>query len=335
MSVAGGEESSSSPCIWSTLTRGFPICSAAVAYTFDVPDGDGIHRSAAALRTALVGRHLTRFAAPHLLGPAPQPGRIVERVECHGKHMEVVWDDGLVLHTNLRLSGAWHLYRNDEKWRRPESQMRVSIAVRDWIAVCFNAPVVETYREFNRTRHPGFGPAGPDLSNPDADLAVSADRLFNYPEPDSILADALLDQHVASGIGNVFRSEILWFCEIDPFARVGQLEQLDCKQIVSAAARLLRAHLADGDTNVVPSTREGLLVYGRNGQRCQRCGDTIEIRHPGGSSRPVYFCPGCQVRLHHHVPSSTIEPRAMDPHPAASKYLSELPWRRSSDPLAG
>lgn len=300
-----------------------------------MPEGDGIHRSAAALRTALVGRPLARFDAPGLLGPVPHVGRIVERVECQGKHMEVVWDDGLVLHTNLRLSGQWHLYRNDEKWRRPESQMRVTIAVRDWVAVCFNAPIVETYREFDRTRHPGFGPVGPDLSQRDADTTTSIERLLSYPEPEAIIADVLLDQHIASGIGNVFRSEILWFCELDPFARVGTMQRVDCEQVVIAAARLLRAHLADGDATMVPSAREGLLVYGRNGQRCQRCGDTVEIRHLGESARALYFCPGCQVRLHRQRRLSDLQQRSMDPHPAAAKYLAELPWRRGSDPLAG
>ena len=305
-----------------------------VAYTFDVPEGDGIHRSAAALRTALVGRALARFDAPNLIGPAPRPGRVVERVECQGKHMEVAWDDGLVLHTNLRLSGSWQLYRNGETWRKPESQMRVAIAVRDWVAVCFNAPLVETYREFDRTRHPGFGPIGPDLCDPAADLVASVERLLHYPEPEAIVAEVLLDQHVASNVGNVFRSEILWFCEIDPFARVGTLQRVDCEQIVVAAARLLRAHLADGDQSIVPSAREGLVVYGRNGQRCGRCGDTVEMRRLGEMGRLLYFCPGCQVKLHRQRRLADIAPRSMDPHPAAAKYLSELPWRRS-DPLAG
>jgi len=75
-------------------------------------------------------------------------------------------------------------------------------------------------------------------------------------------------------------------------------------------------------------------VYGRNGQRCGRCGDTVEMRRVGGMARPVYFCPGCQVKLHRQRRLSDIAPRAMDPHPAAAKFLAELPWRRS-DPLAG
>jgi endonuclease-8 len=83
-----------------------------------------------------------------------------------------------------------------------------------------------------------------------------------------------------------------------------------------------------------PAVRSGLAVYGRNGQRCARCGDTIEARRIGDPARVLYFCPGCQVRLHRQQPATDVAVRAMDPHPAAEKYLSDLPWRRS-DPLAG
>ena len=118
-----------------------------------MPEGDTIHRTAAALRTALVGQPIMSFDAPRLIGPRPAPGRVVERVESHGKHLEIVWDDGLVLHTHMRMTGSWHLYRVGEPWRRSSRQMRVEIRVADWVAVCFNAPVVETYREFDRHRH--------------------------------------------------------------------------------------------------------------------------------------------------------------------------------------
>ena len=84
-----------------------------------MPEGDTIHRAAAALRTALTGRAITRFDAPRLYGPRPGMGRVIERVATHGKHLEIMWDDGIVLHTHLRMNGSWHLYRGGERWRRP------------------------------------------------------------------------------------------------------------------------------------------------------------------------------------------------------------------------
>ena len=299
-----------------------------------MPDGDVIHRSAAALRTALVGRATTRFDAPGLYGPRPTQSRVIERVECAGRNLEVVWDDGLVLHTNLRLSGTWHLYRIGERWRKPGEQMRVAIEVPEWVAVCFNAPVVETYREFDRYRHPGFGRLGPDVvTATDAQLTECARGISQYPDPQATVAEVLLDQHLVGGIGNVLRSEILWSCELSPFAVVSELHPEDCVHVINAAARMLRSNAQPVYRVTNAELPGGLAVYGRNGQRCARCGDTVHVRNVGENVRSLYWCPGCQV-LHQPVTTHTGEqPREMDPHPAAAKYLADLPWRRDS--LAG
>ena len=100
------------------------IACRAVSSVYDrgMPEGDTIHRSAAALRTALVGKPVVRFDAPRLYGPRPAVGRVIELVESHGKHLDVSWDDGLVLHTQMRMTGSWHLYRSGERWRKPEGR---------------------------------------------------------------------------------------------------------------------------------------------------------------------------------------------------------------------
>ena len=295
-----------------------------------VPEGDTIHRAAAALRTALVGRSTVRFDAPRLYGPHPAPGRVVERVESHGKHLEIWWDDGLVLHTHMRMSGSWHLYRTGEPWRKSSEQMRVAIEVPEWVAVCFNAPVVETYREFDRHRHPGFGRLGPDLCTaPGPELEACAKAVYHYDQPDQFVAEVLLDQRVACGVGNVYRSEVLWACELSPFAHVSELMPVDCVQLVNTAARMLRANLQGSGRITNPGVPGGLAVYGRNGQRCVRCGDTVQVRRIGEHARLVYWCGGCQLRYAPRVDNTPPGlTREMDPHPAAAKYLSELPWRR-------
>ena len=300
-----------------------------------MPEGDTIHRTAAALRIALVGKPLVRFEAPRLVGPRPQVGRIVEWVESHGKHLEIGWDDGLILHTHMKMTGSWHLYRAGEGWRRSVHQMRAEVAVSDWVAVCFNAPVVEVYRQFDRARHPGLGPLGPDLCRTSADLDEAINRLYHYHDQDAAVGEVLLDQHVACGVGNVFRAEVLYACEMYPFAPIASLEADDCVQLINAAARMLRANLQSGHRVTAPSVRGGLAVYGRNGQPCPRCGDTIDVVRTGEYARLLYWCPGCQVN---HAPRQVQQPDAddskeMDPHPAAAKFLSELPWRRGQ--LAG
>ena len=258
-----------------------------------MPEGEAIHRTAAALRTALVGRPVVSFEAPHLDGPAPTPGRVVELVESHARQLDIIWDDGLVLHTNLFLGGAWHLYRTGERWRKPSSQLRVGITVDAFSAVCFGARIVETYREFDTHRHPGFGPPGPDLSVGDPDLDAAVEALCPYPDLDAPIADALLDQQVAGGVGNVFRSEILWACRHHPLRAGLDAAATTWNGSSTPPSRLqcIPSPLADGRSG----SASGLAVYGRNGQRCPRCGDTIEVRRLGEHSRLLYWCPGCQV----------------------------------------
>ena len=177
----------------------------------------------------------------------PAPGSVIERVESRGKHLEIGWDDGCVLHTHMRMSGSWHLYRPGEHWRKSSKQMRVVIEVPGWQAVCFSAPVVETYRAGALTRHPVAGSLGPDLCKEDADIADCVARMARYCDAELTAAEALLDQRVACGVGNVYKSEVLWACELDPFTPVGALDTGQRTRLIEMAAGLLRANLDTPD----------------------------------------------------------------------------------------
>jgi endonuclease VIII len=289
----------------------------------------------------LAGKPITWFEAPRLIGPIPAAGRVVERVESHNRQLDIVWDDGLVLHTHMRHSnGAWHLYRQGERWRESVSQMRVEIHTDQWVAVCFGAPVVETYRQFDRSRHPGSGPLGPDLCRADADIDETINRLYHYHDQDAPVAEALLDEHVARNVGNVYRCEALWACAMHPFAPVSSLDGTDCADLIAAAAAVVRSRVHHVDPAhparpLVPAV-DALDVYGRNGQRCARCGDTVHVCRSGDHAHLLYWCPGCQVRHSPFVDAPVMldDTREMDPHPAAAQFLSQLPWRRH-DHLAG
>ena len=264
----------------------------------------------------------------------PTIGRLIERVETDGKHLEIVWDDGIVLHTHLRLNGAWHLYRTGERWRKPNDQMRVAVDVPGWVAVCFNAATLETYREFDPIRHPGFGRLAADLSTAtDAELAECVRRMFAYADEACPIAEVLLDQHVARGVGNVYRSEILWACELSPFAAVSTLTLDDCTQVINAATRMLRTNLDRVYRAAGPEAASSLAVYGRNGTRCGRCSDTVQVRRVGQFERLLYFCAGCQIR-HQPIVEPPLEPpvREMDSHPAATMFNAEIRRRHDSIP---
>ena len=256
-----------------------------------------IRRTASAMRTALVGRQTLRFESPRLAGPAPQIGRVVERIDCRGRDLDLHWDDGLVLHTTLRRSGTWHLYRHGDRWRRPQREVNALLEADDWVAVCFNAAEVETFRTVPVDRHPSRGRVGPDISDHDAELDLIVEELLAYPNPMARVRDVLLDPRALRGLGNVYAAEVMWANRLSPWAHIGDLARSDVIMLVNTAARVLRSHLAAAVPT--PYGREvlPLEVYGRNGQMCSRCGGTVDVARAKRDSRLVYWCPECQTRM--------------------------------------
>lgn len=271
---------------------------------------------------------MVRFDAPRLIGPVPQAGRMVETIESVGKHIEVMWDDGIVLDTHLKGKSEWHVYRQGAPWRRSWDQLVASIQTDDFVAVCFDAPNVETYRQPDRQRHPGLGRLGPDLTKSGVDPNEVVELLLSYADPEARLRDVMVDQHVMRGVGNVYRCEVLWAAELSPWAHIGDLTHHDALLIVGTAAKMVRVNQGRVRRATTHHTAAGLAVYGRIGQGCIRCHETIEAQPVGRSGRMLYWCPGCQVRLDRRLPA---EVRFTDPHPAAVKYLTELHHRTRSE----
>jgi endonuclease-8 len=274
-----------------------------------------IRRTASAMRTALIGRPTIRFESSHLAGPAPRPGRVVERIDCRARSLDLVWDDGLVLHTGLRRSGSWHLYRIGDRWRRPQREVDVMVEADDWVAVCFNASEVETYRSEPIDRHPSRGRVGPDLADPDTDLSAVVDSLIEHRDQSARIRDVLLDPRVVRGLGNVFAAEVLWANRMSPWARVGDIARSDLIMLVNTASRLLRAHLAAATPGPYGRDPLPLEVYGRNGQMCSRCAEALSVTRTDGDARLLYWCAGCQTRMDRRLLDDTpvTLDRAPDP----------------------
>ncbi|MEO8293247.1 MAG: DNA-formamidopyrimidine glycosylase family protein [Actinomycetota bacterium] len=256
-----------------------------------MPEGDTIHRTAATLRTVLEHQPLERFEAPRVGGRPPAAGSRIDAVEARGKHLLIRFDDGAVLHTHMRMTGSWHTYRPGEPWQRHASRARVVIQTPSSVAVCFDAPVIELLDERGLARHPQLRALGPDLcaAEPDVDEAL---RRLDALDPATPIGVALLDQRVASGVGNVYRCEVLWACGADPFRPVARVEADLRRRLLGTAARMLRANLEGRRRRTVP---EGLAVYDRAGRPCRRCGTTILTRRLGEQARSVWWCPACQT----------------------------------------
>ncbi len=290
-----------------------------------------VAHSTASLRTSLVGKTVTAFSANDILGPMITIGSAIEYVDNSGRHVEVFFDDGLVLHTELTRHGRWDVYSTDELPRRMPSG-DVVVETTEWLAVAQKTKLVETYRQPDPLRHPRAGKRGPDVRRRDADLHESASRLFHYSDPDVVIADALMDPRVMVGIGNVLRCEVLWSCGVHPWAPVVELAESTCLDLVMTVAGMARALTGDPTLSGTIAVPDGLAVYGRNGQPCSRCGGVIRLSKHGESARLLFWCPGCQVAFEPAPVIDDSDPiaRAMDPHPAAVLYLRDIFHRRSA-----
>jgi endonuclease-8 len=254
-----------------------------------VPEGDTIFRIATVLRSSLAGKPLVRFEAPRLRFAPFAPGVRVRSVEARGKHLLVAFDEGRILHTHLRMSGSWRLDRPERP--RPRTQrLRALVAVPDAVAVCLDAPVVELLRERDLARHPVLSALGPDLCSPEADLDEVLSRLDRLP-PGTPIGEALLDQRVASGIGNVYKSETLFARRLDPFAPLDAFGTEERRELYATASDLLRRNLVGGPRLTVHG---GLAVYRKTRRPCPRCTTPIAARRQGEQARTTYWCPSCQ-----------------------------------------
>jgi endonuclease VIII len=260
-----------------------------------MPEGDTIHRAAAALRGALVGAPLRRVELPRLGPPLPSVGAWVTRVEARGKHLLVHSSDGLVVHTHQRMTGSWHLYRPGERWRKGRGAVRVVLGTRDVVAVCFAAPVVEVLDVHAVRRHPVLRRLGPDLVDPDADLDEVLRRVATLVPPERTIGEVLLDQRVASGIGNVYRCDVLFLHGLAPATPLAAVAEPVRRALFETAAQLLRANVDGRARTTVAGAAEGALwVHGRGGEPCRRCRTPIAVDRLGEQARYVYWCPACQ-----------------------------------------
>jgi endonuclease-8 len=274
-----------------------------------MPEGDTIFRAARTLNRALAGQTVTEFEAvfPKLARVDFDErirGRTVDRVEAKGKWMLMHFSGDRILLTHMLMSGSWHIYRPEEKWRLPRSSMRVMIATETMVAVAFNIQIAEFHTHDSLRRRTGFVSLGPSLLAHHFDANEGAQRLLE--NRDLEVGEALLKQSVVAGIGNVFKSEICHACGVHPFRRVASLTPWEARDLMSVAQKFLRANVTEASGNQIvtygglrPTTsrtnpEQRLLVYKRRGQPCRRCGTPIESRKQGLDARATFWCPQCQ-----------------------------------------
>jgi endonuclease-8 len=273
-----------------------------------VPEGDAIFRTARTLNRALAGHEVVRFesvlpALTRIHDDTPITGRTIESVTAAGKHVLMRFSGGLLLRTHMRMKGSWHIYRPGERWQRPRREMRVLVATQAFEAVGFNVPVAEFLKPGEMTRHDDLRLMGPDLLGEtfDADEAVR-----RFRERGALpIADALLNQRIVAGAGNIYKSEALFLCGLNPFARVDEVDDETLRRLLATARLHLIAnvtHPTGGITTYRGYARGGgrdgserRYVYGRARKPCRKCGTPIRVRAQGPHARLTYWCPTCQA----------------------------------------
>jgi endonuclease-8 len=304
-----------------------------------MPEGDTIFRAARTLHRALAGKVVTRFETRYaqiarVHDDAPITGRLIEQVEARGKHLLMYFSAtgnrepgtaslpspagseteresargragaAVVLRTHMLMSGSWHIYRTGERWQRSPVSARLVVGTADFVAVGFSVPIAEFVQADDLDTDEALSRLGPDVLATDFDGDVAHVRLATSTRP--TVAEALLQQQAVAGIGNVFKSELLFLASVWPFLPPASVTDAQWARMLRDARALLKANVLDpADTGVLtwrgmrrttgrmhPGQR--LYVYGRHGKPCRRCGTTIEMRHHGEHNRSTYWCPACQ-----------------------------------------
>jgi len=245
-----------------------------------MPEGDALHRAARQLQV-LVGEAVT-VEAPHpraqATGVAERlDGRVLEAVEARGKNLLLRFEGGYVLRSHLRMNGSWRvLPGNAETLGRPWLVLRGG----GHQAVLRGGSVLELTDRATRR-------LGPDILATEPDFEAMLERLRSVDQRRE-LGDALLDQRLVAGIGNLWRAEALWRVGLSPWRRLAETTDDELRGVLAAAARLMQASLH--------GSRGDRKVYRRAGRPCSRCSTTIQSRGQGDDNRTAYWCPTCQPR---------------------------------------
>jgi endonuclease-8 len=257
-----------------------------------VPEGDTIHYAANRIRAVLQGRVPDEILTPHprhRLDRWPQKlaGSAVDAVDAHGKHLFLRFDCGLTLHSHLRMTGSWGVYREGQRWRRARRRAWLVLRHGGCEVVEFDGPVLELTSDARARSDPRLAALGQDVIGESFDPRAFLARLRRADQTRPV-GDALLNQSIVAGIGNVWKAECCFAAGIDPWRTLADVGDEEALALVSFARRRMRVSAHEG------FAARPRAVYGRAGRPCGRCGAIVRARGQGENDRVTYWCPGCQ-----------------------------------------
>jgi endonuclease-8 len=237
-----------------------------------VPEGDTVYISAQRLDRALAGRPITRFdlRVPDL-ALADLTGAQTLQVLPRGKHILMRFSTGQTLHSHLRMDGSWRVGPARDRPRGRDFEIRALVGNAAWLAAGFRVHDLRLLPTSDEAEVVGH--LGPDLLAPDFDRAQALERFAGRPA--RAIGQALLDQRLVAGIGNVYKSELLFLHRRSPYASVADTVELPA--ILDDAVRLLRGNLGNYQRSTTGWRQPGqqYWVYGRAGKACRVCGSAV------------------------------------------------------------
>ena len=269
-----------------------------------MPEGDTVYQAANRLRRALEGNTLERtdFRIPSL-ATTDLTGGVVTGVRSRGKHLLIdvapvagsatPTSDGVSIHSHLKMEGAWHVHRIGTRWRRPAHQARIILRANGYEAVGFDLGVLELLPRVRAD----LDYLGPDLLADDFDASLAVANI--EAQPTTAIGEALLDQRLMAGVGNVYRCEACFLRGVRPDRTVADV---DVPPLVELCRKMLWANRLRTARTTTGRTAHNARtwVYGRIGAPCRRCGTLIarefwsDRRESTSEDRVVYYCPNCQ-----------------------------------------
>ncbi len=262
-----------------------------------MPEGPEIRRAADKLEAAVSGKTLTDvwFAFPELkVFEQELIGQQVERIETRGKALLTHFSGGKTLYSHNQLYGVWRVVKAGEV-SKTTRVLRVKLQTAQKAILLFSASDIQLLDEKQLAEHPFLQRVGPDV----LDLTLTAEevkeRLLSPRFRRRQFSGLLLDQAFLAGLGNYLRVEILWAVKLTGTHKAQDLtpEQLDAlARALLDIPRLSYNTRGQADENKHHGAIFRFRVFHRAGERCERCGGVIEKTML--SSRPFYWCPGCQ-----------------------------------------
>ncbi|MFG1175005.1 endonuclease VIII [Erwiniaceae bacterium CAU 1747] len=262
-----------------------------------MPEGPEIRRAADRLEEAIKGKVLTDvwFAFPALQARQHElKGQRVTAIETRGKALLTHFSNGLTLYSHNQLYGVWRVVPTG---KQPDSKrvLRVRLSSADKTLLLYSASDIELLDADGLAAHPFLNRVGPDVLDMSLTVAQVRERLLSKRFRRRQFSGLLLDQSFLAGLGNYLRVEILWHAGLAANHRAEDLSDAECDALAEALLAIPRlSYRTRGkpDENRHHGAVFSFNVFHRAGQTCKRCGGTI-VRTTL-SSRPFYWCPGCQ-----------------------------------------